>query len=115
MPRVKRGFKTKRRHKKVLKRAKGFHASRGKVIRVASHAVDKALKHAYRGRKLKKRIFRGLWQTRIAAAAKAKGTSYSRLIGVLKKKNVELNRKMLAEIAVRYPDDFACVVEMTKS
>jgi large subunit ribosomal protein L20 len=111
MPRVKRGFKTKRRHKKVLKLAKGYHAGRHRLVRTAMIAVDEALLHAYKGRKLKKRNFRGLWQTRIAAAAKVHGLNYSKLIGLLKKKGAELDRKSLSELAVRYPDDFAAVVK----
>lgn len=115
MPRVKRGFKARRRHKKVLKQAKGFHSGRSRLIRTAMEAVDHALKYAYVGRKLKKRDFRGLWQTRIAAAAKERGTNYSTLIGALKKRGSELDRKMLAEIAVNHPDDFAAVVDWAKS
>lgn len=115
MPRVKRGFKARRRHNKVLKEAKGFHSGRSRLIRTAMEAVDHALKYAYKGRKLKKRDFRGLWQTRIAAAAKERGTSYSTFIGTLKKKGSELDRKMLAEMAVNHPDDFTAIVEWAKS
>ena len=114
MSRAKRGFKRRRHVKKVLKAAKGYHASRHRLIRTAKEAVDHALKYAYVGRKLKKRSFRGLWQTRVSAAAKQSGTSYSRLIGELKKKNVELNRKMLAELAVNHPEDFAAIVAMAR-
>ena len=115
MPRVKRGFKARRRHNKVLKQAKGFHAGRSKLIRTAMEAVDHALRYAYVGRKLKKRDFRGLWQTRIQAAARMSGTSYSRLMGDLKKRNVELDRKMLAELAGNHPEDFAAIVDWAKS
>jgi large subunit ribosomal protein L20 len=115
MPRAKRGFKARRRHNKVLKSAKGFYGARSKLIRTAMEAVDHALQYAYVGRKLKKRDFRGLWQTRIAAAAKEQGTSYSRLIGNLKKKGSELDRKMLAELALHHPEDFAAVVEWAKA
>ncbi len=115
MPRVKRGFKARRRRNKVLKQAKGFHAGRSKLIRTAMEAVDHALKYAYTGRKLKKRDFRGLWQTRIAAAAKERGTSYSSLMGSLRKKGSELDRKMLAEMAVNHPEDFAAVVDWAQS
>jgi len=114
MPRVKRGFKARRRRKKVLKMAGGFHSGRHRLVRTAMNAVDKSLQHAYVGRKLKKREFRGLWQTRIAAAAKANGTSYSRLMGGLKKKGVELDRKVLSELALRHPEDFTAVVECAK-
>ncbi len=111
MPRVKRGFKARRRHNKVLKQAKGFCAGRGKLIRSAMEAVDHALKYAYTGRKLKKRDFRGLWQTRIAAAAKERGTSYSSLMGALKKRGSRLDRKSLAEMAVNHPEDFTAIVD----
>lgn len=114
MPRAKRGVKRRRHVKKVLKQAKGYHASRHRLVRTAKEAVDHALKYAYVGRKLKKRDYRGLWQTRIAAAAKASGTSFSRLIGNLKKGKVELNRKMLSELAIHHPQDFAAIVEWAK-
>ncbi len=93
-----------------MKAAKGYHGSRHRLVRTAMEAVDHALRYAYVGRKLKKRDFRGLWQTRISAAAKQHGTSYSRLIGGLKKKNVGLDRKMLSELAVRHPEDFKAIV-----
>lgn len=115
MPRVKRGTKARRRHNRVLKKAKGFHGGRSRLIRTAMEAVDHALKYAYVGRKLKKRDFRGLWQTRIAAAAKGRGTSYSAFMGALKKRGSELDRKMLAEMALNHPDDFAAVVDWAKS
>ena len=115
MPRVKRGTKARRRHNKVLKQAKGFHGGRSRLVRTAMEAVDHALKYAYTGRKLKKRDFRGLWQTRIAAAAKMNGTSYSRFMGDLKKKGSHLDRKMLSEMAVNHPEDFAAVVEWAKA
>lgn len=115
MSRVKRGFKARRRRNKVLKQAKGYHGGRSKLIRTAMEAVDHALKYAYTGRKLKKRDFRGLWQTRIAAAAKQRGTSYSAFIGALKKKGSELDRKMLAEMALNHPEDFTAVVEWAQS
>ncbi len=115
MPRVKRGTKARRRHNKVLKQAKGFHGGRSRLVRTAMEAVDHALKYAYTGRKLKKRDFRGLWQTRIASAAKMNGTSYSRLMGDLRKKGSRLDRKMLSEMAVNHPEDFAAVVEWARS
>jgi len=111
MPRVKRGFKARRRRNKVLKQAKGYHSARSRLIRTAMEAVDHALKYAYTGRKLKKRDFRALWQTRIAAAAKTHGTSYSRFIGALAKKSSTLNRKMLSEVALNHPADFKAIVE----
>jgi len=111
MPRVKRGFRGQRKRKKVLKQAKGYSSSRSKLVTTAMEAVDKALKYAYVGRKLKKRDFRGLWQTRIAAAAKANGTSYSKLMGQLKKKESRLNRKVLSEVAIHHPEDFRAIVE----
>lgn len=115
MPRAKRGFKRRRHVKKVLKQAKGYHASRHRLVRTAMEAVDHALKYAYVGRKLKKRDFRGLWQTRIAAAAKAGGTSYSRLIGNLKKRQAQLDRKVLSEIAVKHPEDFKAITQWAKA
>ena len=110
MPRVRRGFKARRRRNRVLKQAKGFFSARHRLIRTAMEAVDNALSSAYVGRKLRKRDFRRLWQTRISAAAKLNGTSYSKLMGALCKKGITLNRKMLAEIAVNHPDDFKTVV-----
>lgn len=114
MPRAKRGFKRRRHVKKVLRQAKGYHASRHRLIRTAMEAVDHALRYAYVGRKLKKRDFRGLWQTRIAAAAKAHGSSYSRLIGGLKKRSAALDRKTLSELALRHPEDFRAIVEWAR-
>lgn len=114
MPRVKRGARGARRRKAVRKQAKGFTGSRHRLLRTAAEAVDKALQHAYVGRRLKKRDFRGLWQTRIDAASKANGISYSKLMGNLKKKNIELNRKILSELAVSNPSDFAEIVKFAK-
>jgi large subunit ribosomal protein L20 len=110
MPRAKRGTRGARRRKSVLKQAKGFYGARSRLIRTALESVDNALKSAYVGRKLKKRDFRGLWQTRIAAAAKENGTSYSRLIGALNKKEAKLNRKVLSEVAIQHPEDFKAIV-----
>jgi len=115
MPRVKRGFKARRRRNKVLKMAKGYHGGRSRLIRTAMEAVDKALQYAYVGRKLRKREFRGLWQTRISAAAKSHGTSYSKLIGGLNKKGSELDRKTLSELAIHHPKDFEAVVKWAQS
>ncbi len=111
MPRAKRGFRGAKRRTGVMKQAKGYSGARHRLIRTALEAVDKALSYAYVGRKLRKRDFRGLWQTRIAAAAKANGTSYSALMGALKKKDMQLNRKMLAELAQGRPADFQAIVE----
>ena len=115
MPRVKRGFKARRRRNKVLKQAKGFVGGRRRLIGNAMEAVDKALSHAYRGRRLKKRDFRALWQTRISAAAKSNGTSYSKLIGSLNKKGAALDRKVLADLAVKHPEDFTAIVQWAKA
>ena len=115
MPRVKRGFRGRKRRTSVLKQAKGYSGARHRLVTTAMEAVDKALQYAYTGRKLRKRDFRGLWQTRIAAAAKAHGTSYSALVGALKKKDARLNRKMLAELALLRPADFQAVVEWAQS
>ena len=115
MPRVKRGIKGARRRKSILKQAKGYFGGRHRLIRTASEAVDKGLAYAYVGRKLKKRDFRALWQTRIAAAAKQNGISFSRLMGNLKKKDVALDRKMLALLALSHPKDFAAVASVAKN
>ncbi|MFO7761544.1 MAG: 50S ribosomal protein L20 [Thermodesulfobacteriota bacterium] len=112
MPRVKRGFKARRRRKRVLKLAKGYRGGRHKLYRTATEAVDRALCYAYRDRRQKKRDFRRLWITRISAAAKENGTSYSRMMGGLKKANVDLDRKVLANIAVLDPKAFSTVVKL---
>jgi len=115
MPRAKRGFKARRRRNKVLKQAKGYRGGRSKLYRSAVEAVDRGLQYAYRDRKVKKRDFRALWIQRINAAARALGISYSRLVGMLKKANIELDRKILAELAISDPDGFAKVVETAKN
>ena len=102
------------RRKRILERAKGFYGARSKQIRTASDAVDKAGVHAYKGRKLKKRQFRRLWTVRINAACRQLGTNYSRFINGLKKQKIDLNRKVLAELAVNDPKAFALLVEKTK-
>ena len=102
------------RRKRILERAKGFYGARSKQIRTASDAVDKAGVHAYKGRKLKKRQFRRLWTVRINAACRQLGTNYSQFINGLKKQNIDLNRKVLAELAVNDPKAFAALVEKTK-
>jgi len=105
--RVKRGFKARRRRNKVLKLAKGFRGSRSKLYRTAADAVDKALGYAYRDRRTRKRDFRKLWIARINAASKMNDLSYSKLIYGLKLANIELDRKVLAELAVSDPAGFS--------
>ncbi len=105
--RVKRGFKARRRRKKVLKLAKSFRGGRSKLYRTAADAVDKALQYAYRDRKARKREFRGLWIARINAAARLNNLSYSRFMTGLKRANIELDRKILAELAVSDPQAFS--------
>ncbi|NEQ46098.1 MAG: 50S ribosomal protein L20 [Leptolyngbya sp. SIOISBB] len=112
MARVKRGNVARKRRKKVLKLAKGFRGSHSKLFRTANQQVMKALRYAYRDRRRRKRDFRRLWITRINAAARLHGMSYSRLIGQLKKADIEINRKMLAQMAVLDPDGFSKVVEI---
>lgn len=112
--RVKRGKVNRNKHKKVLKHNKGYAGSRGTIFRAAMQAMMRALKRAYVDRKLKKRDFRGLWIQRINAAASAQGISYSRLIDGLKKANITLNRKMIAEIAVADENAFNKLVSIAK-
>lgn len=111
MPRVTRGFKARRRRKKILKLASGYIGGKSRLFRSAAEAVDRALVYAYRDRRAKKRDFRKLWIVRIGAAAKENGISYSRLIGGLKKANIELDRKVLANIAALDPTAFSKVVQ----
>lgn len=115
MPRVKRGNVARKRRKKILKLAKGFRGSHSKLFRTANQQVMKALRNAYRDRRKKKRDFRRLWIVRVNAAARMNGLSYSKLTNQLKKANIEINRKMLAELAVVDPQAFAQVVEVAKS
>ncbi|MFQ4139876.1 50S ribosomal protein L20 [Nodosilinea sp. PGN35] len=112
MARVKRGNVARKRRNKVLKLAKGFRGSHSKLFRTANQQVMKALRYAYRDRRNRKRDFRRLWITRINAASRLHGLSYSQLIGQLKKSNIDINRKMLAQMAVLDPDGFAKVVEV---
>jgi large subunit ribosomal protein L20 len=114
MPRVKRGFKRKNRRAKVLKLAKGYWGARSTNYRTAREAVEHALLYAYRDRRAKKRDFRRLWIVRIKAAAKLNGLTYSRLIQGLKKANIELDRKVLADLAVRSPQTFGRVAAKAK-
>jgi len=111
MPRSSNLVASRRRRKKILDRAKGYWGARKNVYTVAKNAVEKALVYAYRDRKVKKREFRKLWIVRINAAARLNGTSYSHLINAMKDKNMELNRKVLAELAVRDPKTFKAIVE----
>ena len=115
MARVKKAMNARKKHKKILKLAKGFRGSRSKLYRTANEFVMKALKHAYVGRKLKKRDFRKLWIQRINAATRANGMSYSRFMNGLKLAGVEVNRKMLSEMAINDPQGFAKLVEVAKS
>ena len=112
MARIKRGTNNRKRHKKVLKQAKGYYGSKHTLFKTANQAVMKSLAYSYVGRKRRKRDFRKLWIARINAAARANGTSYSKLMGNLKKANIDINRKMLAEIAVSNPEEFAKLVEI---
>ena len=115
MPRVKRGVVAHRRHKKILKQAKGYYGARSRVFRVAKQAVTKAGQYAYRDRRQRKRQFRSLWITRINAQSRANGLSYSRLINGLKKADIALDRRVLADLAVHDKPAFAAVVEQAKA
>jgi large subunit ribosomal protein L20 len=115
MPRAKRGFKARRRRNKVLKLAKGFRGARSKLFRSATEAVDRALNYAFRDRKVRKRDFRALWIARINAAARENGLSYSRLIFGIKQAGIELDRKILAQLAVTDPTGFSAVVGQAKA
>ena len=110
MPRAKRGFKARRRRNRVLKWAKGFRGKRSKCHAIANEAVQHAWMHMYRSRKQRKRDFRALWIQRINAASRSLGISYSKLMGKLGAANVQLNRKMLAEIAISDPVAFQAIV-----
>ncbi|MCK7545133.1 50S ribosomal protein L20 [Marinobacter bryozoorum] len=115
MARVKRGVVARRRHKKILKQAKGYYGARSRVFRVAKQAVIKAHQYAYRDRRNRKRAFRALWISRINAGARANGLSYSRLIAGLKKAEVEIDRKVLADLAMNEQQAFTAVVEKAKA
>jgi large subunit ribosomal protein L20 len=115
VPRVKRSTNRRDYRRKTLKLAKGYFLTKSKLYRAAQEAVEKALRYAYVGRRRKKRDFRALWILRINAACRAHGLSYSRFIGALKKCGVELNRKVLADLAVNQPPAFAALVEKAKS
>ncbi len=115
MPRSVNAVSSRKRRKRILKKAKGYWGARGKLITVAKHSVEKAGQHAYRHRKTKKREFRALWNNRINAAARLNSTTYSRLIGALHKKNVDINRKVLADLAYNNPEAFGEIVKFALS
>ncbi len=115
MARVKRGVVAKARHKKVLNKAKGYYGARSKVYRVAKQAVIKAGQYAYRDRRQRKRQFRALWITRINAAARLHGMSYSRLINGLHRAEIDIDRKVQADIAVHDPEAFGAIAEQAKA
>lgn len=115
MARIKKGVTAHARHKKILKQAKGFYGTKKNVFRVANTAVMRALREAYKGRKHRKRDFRKLWITRINAAARLNGLSYSKLINGLKKSGVEVNRKMLSELAINNKEAFTALCDKAKT
>ncbi len=115
MPRSKNKVASHRRRKRILKLAKGYWGNQGNVLTSAKNAVEKGLTHAYRDRKLKKRNYRALWITRINAAARLNGTTYSRLIDSLNKKGVDINRKVLASLAAENPSAFSEVVKFSNN
>jgi large subunit ribosomal protein L20 len=115
MPRAKGGFKTRRRRKKLLEKAKGYYGAKSRLYRVATEAVDKALQYAYRDRRAKKREFRALWITRINAGVRAVGLTYSQFMTGLKKSNIGMNRKTLADMAYNDPSSFSKLVEKVKN
>lgn len=115
MARVKRGVQARRRHKKILKLAKGYYGARSRIYRVAVQAVTKAGQYAYRDRRQRKRQFRRLWIVRINAAARLAGLPYSRFINGLKKANIDIDRKVLADIAVRDQVAFAALADKAKA
>ena len=114
MARVKRGVVSHARHKKVLKRAKGYFGRRKNTIRVARQAVEKAGQYAYRDRRTRKRDFRGLWIQRINAAVRIHGLTYSVFMGALLKTDIAINRKMLSELAIHQPEEFSAIVAEVK-
>lgn len=115
MVRVKVGITRRRRHKKVLAATKGYRGARRRRFKVAREAMIKARAYAYRDRRTRKRNFRRLWITRVSAACRQAGMSYSRFINALKNSDIQLNRKMLSEIAVRHPDAFTRIIETVKT
>jgi large subunit ribosomal protein L20 len=115
MPRVKRGTKRRAKRKKILERASGYYLTKSKLYRSAKESVERALKFAYSGRRQKKRQYRSLWIVRIGAAAKLNGISYSQFISGLKKSGIELDRKILADLAVKDPAAFTSLAEQAKA
>lgn len=115
MARVKKGVNAHKRHKKILKQARGYYGAKSKVFRAANPAVMRGLRSAYVGRKLKKRQYRQMWIARINAAARINGMSYSRLMDGLKKSGIEINRKMLSELAIHDPAAFTQLCETAKA
>jgi large subunit ribosomal protein L20 len=114
MPRSVNAVASRRRRKKILKAAKGYFGARSKVYTVAKNAVDKAMSYAYRDRRNKKRVFRRLWIARINAGARQEGLSYSKLMYGIKQNGIELNRKVLADLAMNHPDTFKAIVDKVK-
>ena len=112
MPRAKRGFKARRRRNRIMNHAEGYYGSRSRLFSIAVEVVRKAWVYAYIGRKRRKRDFRRLWVARINAAARANGTSYSRLVGALKTKHVEIDRKILADLAIIDPTAFSAITQL---
>jgi len=115
MPRVKRGVAARKRRNRILNQAKGYYGARSKLFKTAREAVEKGWRYAYRDRKQRKRNFRALWITRINAAARENGLSYSRLINGLKQADVEVDRKILAQLAVSDPKAFGALADLAKS
>ena len=114
MPRSRNKVASRRRRRKILKQAKGYWGRRKNVYSIAKNAVEKAMQYQYRDRKVRKRRFRKLWIMRINAAARQNGTTYSKFMGALKKQNIEINRKVLADLAVNDPEAFTAIVEQTQ-
>ncbi|MGB9716218.1 MAG: 50S ribosomal protein L20 [Thermodesulfovibrionales bacterium] len=115
MPRAKGGYKTRRRRKRVLEKAKGYYSAKSRLFRIAKQAVDRSLLYAYRDRRNRKREFRSLWIIRINAALRALGLTYSQFISKMKKANIALNRKALADMAYNDPASFSQLVEKVKN
>jgi large subunit ribosomal protein L20 len=115
MARVKRGVTSHAKHKKVLDAAKGFYGRRKNTIRIAKQAVEKSMQYSYRDRKIRKRTFRALWIQRLNAAAREHGLTYSRLIDGLAKAGIEVDRKVLSDIAIREPETFAAILAQAKA
>jgi large subunit ribosomal protein L20 len=115
MPRAKGGFKTRRRRKRILEMAKGYYGAKSRLYRIATEAVDKALRYAYRDRRNRKREFRSLWIVRINAALRSVGMTYSQFINGLTKAEITINRKVLADMAVKDPKAFNALVETVKA